>query len=901
MKTRYQLLILIVVIIALSIVSFRGLLFTEGTIGHNWDWSVPVLTEQIQSLFSKSFYTWSEAALGYPKALALPVDMLNMVFYIGSIWGAGGHLVSSLLIMITPLLAGFSMFFLLKGFFRKSSDSITGIAITGGSLLYAFSPFLFNEFIGGAWSQFIAYALMPLPILFMRRAAREEKFLKSFNLLGVILTLSLLSISTHTLLLTILILAAYTIIQKKWLKYLGKGIYVLFGFVLVNLYWIIPAVMELKFTKSFMSGEEFISPGNLTGAAPTILEALTLSGYARTFTEAILGTPFFVFWLALIILFLFGCIFTLLKSPRKESLFWIFVFVASLIFVTAGRAPLGNFVVWAFENVPFMSGFRSIQHFIPASVLAATIVITLGARQILAYIQVSRKDWLIVGKTVLVLVVFLWIIPFWLTGDLGKDKLADAGMSHIDSFELSPGYIKAYKEIDKGSDTGRFTTLPMSFSPVYLDTEYQMFSQGGDPTLNTFKAAPFFADFRFSDAQKKLGEIYEKNMVDLDISPEQNNKILDLLSISNLIYRRDVEPNPTNYSDRRWYNELVNDYLGNSPLIEEFSEDYVTLYSNEGTFPKIYANTQNTFVDGNLDALNSIIELDGLSTDKSLYFVENNEIPYPQEAEFQHEYYYRKYSLKYMKAEKGEGLWEYLQDGRTIEYEIKDSGKSELQYEFSVPVDGVYTLKVKLRHDTDEGIFQAKVDDGDWSNGIHPYFKTSYYTPGRDSWYYRDIKIGDYKLTGGKHYITFRSSAVPDNSLPKYKQGIHSFSVFASKDNSSAYSGNPPQITFEKINPTHYQVEITGAKDPFYLNFLESYNSNWKLIKNGNILPEDKHFIVNGFANSWYLEEEGTYTVDIVYRNQQYFAYAGWFSLGSILILLLVPLGINLFRRKNAK
>jgi len=126
-----------------------------------------------------------------------------------------------------------------------------------------------------------------------------------------------------------------------------------------------------------------------------------------------------------------------------------------------------------------------------------------------------------------------------------------------------------------------------------------------------------------------------------------------------------------------------------------------------------------------------------------------------------------------------------------------------------------------------------------------------------------------------------------------------------------------PKITFEKINKTKYRIKIEGAKDPYFLAFLDLYHGHWKLIdptregestlakverllgdigtniigvfrkdvsrktivtasyfnadiregRNTNIflsaslfeswgkeiIADDRHFKVNGYANAWYI------------------------------------------------
>jgi hypothetical protein len=100
----------------------------------------------------------------------------------------------------------------------------------------------------------------------------------------------------------------------------------------------------------------------------------------------------------------------------------------------------------------------------------------------------------------------------------------------------------------------------------------------------------------------------------------------------------------------------------------------------------------------------------------------------------------------------------------------------------------------------------------------------------------------------------------------------------------------PPPLFFRQIQPGKLLVNIQNASDPFFLNFLESYQEGWKLyvvptenfggatpvrdfagsvelaqgsspfpdsydfspIQSTSVL-DDQHFLLNGFANSWYV------------------------------------------------
>lgn len=75
--------------------------------------------------------------------------------------------------------------------------------------------------------------------------------------------------------------------------------------------------------------------------------------------------------------------------------------------------------------------------------------------------------------------------------------------------------------------------------------------------------------------------------------------------------------------------------------------------------------------------------------------------------------------------------------------------------------------------------------------------------------------------------------------------------------------GNPPEISFKRIDPTMYHVELKNNSGPFYLVLSESFHPYWRLYK-GKVrwwdalwkrpIAEDAHVRANGYANAWYLD-----------------------------------------------
>ncbi|MDO8657824.1 MAG: hypothetical protein Q7K55_03730 [Candidatus Levybacteria bacterium] len=98
------------------------------------------------------------------------------------------------------------------------------------------------------------------------------------------------------------------------------------------------------------------------------------------------------------------------------------------------------------------------------------------------------------------------------------------------------------------------------------------------------------------------------------------------------------------------------------------------------------------------------------------------------------------------------------------------------------------------------------------------------------------------------------------------------------------------QVSFSKINPTKYKVQIDNAKKGEFLVFLEQFNDEWKLSNPGFL-----HFQADGYANGWLINQSGDYDLTLEYRPQRFF-YIGIF-ITTISIFGFISLLI--FKKKN--
>ncbi len=107
-----------------------------------------------------------------------------------------------------------------------------------------------------------------------------------------------------------------------------------------------------------------------------------------------------------------------------------------------------------------------------------------------------------------------------------------------------------------------------------------------------------------------------------------------------------------------------------------------------------------------------------------------------------------------------------------------------------------------------------------------------------------------------------------------------------------------PKVNYQKINPTKYKVEIRDADGPFLLGFFNRFSQNWYVKRVDNFAIDEKHVLIDGFANGWIIDGNGDFDLFIEYSPQKMFVIgtAVTTTTGIFLLLLLTKFKI----RRNA-
>ena len=107
-----------------------------------------------------------------------------------------------------------------------------------------------------------------------------------------------------------------------------------------------------------------------------------------------------------------------------------------------------------------------------------------------------------------------------------------------------------------------------------------------------------------------------------------------------------------------------------------------------------------------------------------------------------------------------------------------------------------------------------------------------------------------------------------------------------------------PNISFVENTPTKVTVHVSNAITPYYLVFRETYDPHWAAFySNGTEVNPRDHIAVNGFANAWYMNKTGNYTVTLYYTLQT----DAWIAWAVSFAALFVTVGIGVYGWKEMK
>ena len=200
------------------------------------------------------------------------------------------------------------------------------------------------------------------------------------------------------------------------------------------------------------------------------------------------------------------------------------------------------------------------------------------------------------------------------------------------------------------------------------------------------------------------------------------------------------------------------------------------------------------------------------------------------------------------------------------------------------------------------------------SFGQLDFYKNDFYVPmiySAENGVYIDGSVDSLPIIGVLNNLDVNSSVLFfSSSLSSQNQQILNLvtNVISANENYAKidvtnHTISSVELSYKMIDPTYYTIDV-NSETPFFLVFSQSYQPQWQASINENTIEE--HFMANGYANSWYINETGQFKISMRYTAETIYDVGKIISIASIIILalLLVPLKlvrIRFLRKKNIK
>lgn len=605
-------LLVIICFLGLFFLSFRFFFSTKGVVGHNWDWGFPGSNTFSGRLNMYSIFTWGSNNLGTVFNLTI-CHLVQTSFFalIAKLFGLQSFL----------FLLFFSVAFISFIGFKKLLDFLLKKSFLNyiPSFLYAFSPFLFNDIIGGSWVMWVSYAFCPLYFVYLVKYF--EKGGKTNLFISLILSISVIISLQHFVLINLLVFSyltyKYFSSSKAYTIQLGfrRIFFFVFLVMVINLYWIFPfGYTFFDFTRDTVLAERSVNEfAPVINSSQSIWNIFNLSGYfdrnmyLHVMPLVILTlfqlTVFFA-WFSILIYFLLEKN----KTSKKRGIFWLLTLVILILVVKGGNGPFSSFTLWLYQSISFMRLFRSPQHLmlIPAFITPILLAISFDY----FYSNIKYKKSILVTFSLLVLI---WINGWWYNGDLGHRTLLEQGRDHVDFFSLPPELIDYYEgsKIDKQDFRAFF--LPAAGSPDFLQTEYQSKGQGVQPEYR------YLYKSTFTSGSNKFA-----NKVEMSFCKEKDFdyvKYLSLFFVKDIVLRSDIYPHFTE-SAKCWNDDFVRSRLDSSIFLEKFlTGKYASAYKIRDDYflPHFYVPQNVIYSNGDMEILPEIISFKNYNIRSGIY------------------------------------------------------------------------------------------------------------------------------------------------------------------------------------------------------------------------------------------------------------------------------------------
>lgn len=846
--------------------------------------------------FKDYFYSWfSFTDAGVPNTIKAIVFPFSFFWYFLNNLNLSLVNIERFWIFLHFVLPGITMYFLIRHLFEANPKK-GKIAALVGAFSYMFNYLVMQDVLHLGTKPLLAF--LPMLFLFWMKGLGEKKV--SFKYSSLFALTSLLYASTNINIafvapmyfILFIYFIFFLVITKRFKSGIAFFLLTTCLFLLTNLWWVGDSLISMV----RISGNvlKILSSYNFLKNTP-IYETFRFMGFwAFRIKNHIPFSPYYYGFPLLISTYLIPvfAFFSLVFKERrnKKVIFAVLAFLG--MFLSKGvNFPFGGIYQFLFDKAPFFSMFREpFIKFTIIQVFAVSVLLGFFSEDLYYFLKEKTKflkieKRLFLSKFSIGLLLFLILGSYYpiLNGSFIQNK--DWYQNPIYSFHVKvPDYWteagKWFKEnVEKESRV-------LLFPKNYYGQSYNWPSgiTVGDPVASFFIANPLIRKPNSSFSSKdRLMELIYKSIEDdpnIDLTP-----FFNLFSIKYVLQQNDVsfgvDPEVVDpvsmgkiLANQKSLRQIKKFGDVNVITIKEKNQSVVNIAALElykvvekKESSPIFQAGKVVYINQDVEAFSQVSKFN--KSNPNDVFLFSSDI-----------------------KESSIGEVNYL-DEILISLESKKSSTSSSEmafYDFEVFKKGKYQLLInKCLYP--ENISKATREIVLEIDGVNLSAKISL----NNDWNFMDLG----KLAVGHHFVSLTASSQETANLalckdPLWLMGNNFFDKVT-------FINNSPLI-FKKINPSHYSVNIKKPNSSL-LVFNQSFDNNWKIYHNGKELNW-KHFMVNGYANAWIIDDNKVnefedYNFTIEFAPQKLANLCSIISLLSIFVLLVYVL-FNILR-KNPK
>ena len=912
---KYYIIFDILLLLTLSIVPFFGygkVFIVESDIAYDINPS---------SVFLQGKYLWNgDLNFGIPNPyLANIYNILNITLYELNM---SPFVIKQIWLSLLLFVAGLSMYYFI-GVFEGKKKRLSKIV---SSVFYMYSFYLLRMLLTAS-TMLISYAFLPLILgLYINGLNKEKKYI-FYAILIALLSIFFSNLNLTLIVIDIIVVSIFLLVyiftHKKINMLIITKFHILIIFIgfLISAWWVAPQIENIVLSQKALTGALEAETTSMYNGRSSYLETFRLIG-EWGFYGQYKGVPnisFSKYYTKDSLLIISGFLLTVMSVcglffiREKEKRLYLFLLLALFLPLAVGVYPITNLTItgkiylWLYDNVPLFSIFRN--GYKSVAVISFVYAILLGYLVSSAYILLKRKFERINKSLYKLVPVFFVYFTF--------------GIILINSYPLWSGLLFDEKKI-KSVPTYWYeladylNNQPLNFRIIaFPDSYFSVYYWGaprGDVSLSLINK-PIIETQGKAWGYKSFTKLFYENVSKKDLF----NRMLSLSNIKYVLQRNDIDWNYYGTSSPEEIKEIV---LGRDDLVFDKKIGELDLYKVKDNYflPLIYSPTVLSYVSSDVD-FNQFISSNDNNPKNGIFFSD-----FKLNGSSKNEFISNKINDIFVPIVANSNKitdMELIVDKTTdtidkgklqTELDLYTNGEFLKDFKLNIPAKATYKIYFK----SDSAFLANKNVGVKIDNTVLQKDKQGI---GRDGWDY----FNQVELDQGEHSF----KVYVDNKLIN---AINSGDiVFSAED--LAEPIKTPKLEYKQINPTKYIVNVIGATESFPLIFSESFHPGWKIyvqpklagktwgefvsednqgtIQNDNLnggkfydllfrkpVLDDKHILINGFANSWWMDlaelekqgminknKDGSYdfSVYMEFEPQKYF-YIGLLISGVTLI-----------------